>query len=317
MQTSATLNITDNEPIVSITASDATADETAPTSTGKGTFTITRTGLSNTVINVSFTIQTGEGQAVLGTDYVLRRAGTSTDITNNIITLSSGQTSVVLEVIPIDDNLVESSETVMLTLQTGSNYNINANPAQTTATVTIADNENISVVASDATASETDPTGAGKGSFTIVRNGSSAGEITVNFTIATGNGHALRGTDYLLRLAGTADTLTTSSVTLADGVGSVVIEVIPVDDTLKENSKTVVMTLAPSEQYLINAAQTSATVTIADNETVGVTASLPNASETNPTTNGKGGLHLHPWQQHRHANGELHPCHRHRTSHPQ
>jgi hypothetical protein len=119
----ATLLLMDDEPGVSIAATDATAYEGGGDA---GVFTIARTGSTAGSLAVSFTIS---GNAQNGSDYVT--IGES-------VMLQPGQSSVELPVVPLDDLEAEGNETVQLTL--------NVNPAYAvlgagTALVTITDDE--------------------------------------------------------------------------------------------------------------------------------------------------------------------------------
>src|SRR5439155_3735305 len=92
------------------------------------------------------------GTAANGTDY------TSLGST---LTIPAGSSSATVTVTPIDDTLVEGSETVVLTLSSSANYSIGS---PNNATVTIADNDSaptlpaVTVNATTPNASETGPT---------------------------------------------------------------------------------------------------------------------------------------------------------------
>ena len=158
-----------------------------------------------------------------------------------------------MKVTPIDDIAIEGSESVILTLATGSGYVVGA---AKTATVTIADNDlpiTVSVTATDASASETS---VDSGVFTIARVGPLTASLVVYYTLG---GTAQNGTDY---------NLLGNSVTIPAGAASAAVIVKPIDDALTEVSETVTLTLVGTANYDVGAAA-SATVTIADN-TVGV-----------------------------------------------
>ncbi|NCS04263.1 MAG: hypothetical protein GPJ06_20190, partial [Microcystis aeruginosa G13-11] len=154
----------------------------------------------------------------------------------------------------IDDTLAEGSETVILTLGTGTGYTLGAT---NTATVTIADNEVLPVItiaATDGSAGET-LTGqtANPGAFTLTRTGNLTQALTVNYTVA---GTGTKGTDYN-NLTGT--------VSFAAGSATALVNITPIDDTLPEGNETVILTLAAGTGYTVGTANTG-TVTIADNE---------------------------------------------------
>ena len=119
----ATLNIADNEPTVTVTASDPNAAEPNDT----GTFTITRTNTTGN-LTVNYTV---DGTATSSSDY--------SALSGSVI-IPNGQSSAVVTVVPIDDPTVEGSETVTLTIST-SPYHFVGLPSS--ATVNIADNDGL------------------------------------------------------------------------------------------------------------------------------------------------------------------------------
>ncbi|RPI61476.1 MAG: hypothetical protein EHM48_05585, partial [Planctomycetaceae bacterium] len=93
---------------VSISATDASAAEPSNT----GTYTVTRDGSTSGALTVNYTVS---GTATNGTDYTAL-SGT--------VTIPDGQASTTITLSPINDNTVESTETVILTLASGSGYTI-------------------------------------------------------------------------------------------------------------------------------------------------------------------------------------------------
>jgi hypothetical protein len=189
---------------------------------------------------------------------------------NGSTTIPAGSSSATVTVTPIDDTTVESSETVILTLSGNAAYAVGS-PGS--ATVTIADNDQpppppiITVVASDANASESGETGR----FRLTRTGATTAALTVHYTLG---GTAVNGTDY--------QSLSTS-VTIPAGASSVEITVTPIDDTEVEGSETVVLTVSANQAYIAGSSNT-ATVTIADNDrallpTISVSATIAICAE--------------------------------------
>ena len=99
--------------------------------------------------------------------------------------------------------------------------------------------------------------GPGTGSFTIARTGSLAAPLTVRWAFA---GTAEAGPDF---------SGPTQPVTIPAGAASIGFSIRPEDDQLAEGDETVVLTLAPDPAYRIDAAQASASLTIADNDSAG------------------------------------------------
>jgi hypothetical protein len=129
-----TASITDDEPIVTVTAAAATVPEAGPATT----FTITRTGSTASPLTVTFALS---GAAASGTDYVLTGTATSTTAI-----LLPTQATVVLTLTPVDDASGETAEAATLTLSASAAYTVGTPAA---ATVTINDNDPLVVVALD------------------------------------------------------------------------------------------------------------------------------------------------------------------------
>lgn len=113
---------------IGIVATGATASENGPV---PGQFTILRTGDTTNALGVTYSIGSGLGNGSNGIDY------TAINATTTII--PAGQSQVTIAVTPIDDNAVESTESVVLTLASAANYSIQNNAS--TATVTIQDDD--------------------------------------------------------------------------------------------------------------------------------------------------------------------------------
>jgi hypothetical protein len=251
--TSATVTIADDPAIVNISATDATAAEVG---TNSGTFTVTRAG-GNLAATLSVTVGIG-GTATNGGDY----SGIS-----SIVSIPANQPSATVTIAPLADNLVEGSETVVLTISASSTYSIGA---AGTATVTIADDPAIvSINATDASASEVGPDG---GMFTVTRaGGNQAAALSVSVGIG---GTATNGGDY----AGIS-----SLVSIPANQASATVTIAPLPDNVVEGSETVVLTINTSTTYSIGASG-NATVNIADNPAVvSVTASDAGATEGGDT----------------------------------
>ncbi len=117
-------NPTTITPTASISATDTKAAEAG---INPARFRISRTGDISTALAVKYTI---DGTASNGSDY--------TQLTG-VASIAVGQYFVDINITPVDDDLVETSESVILTLTTGTDYDIDA--SQTSAKVTIADND--------------------------------------------------------------------------------------------------------------------------------------------------------------------------------
>jgi len=234
----ASIDITSDDalPTVSLTASDpAAAEPTSP-----GSFRVSRTGRTTASLSVSYTVA---GTATTGTDF--------TTLTGTV-TIPAGTTFGTITVTPVDDTIVETPETVIVTLQASTRYTVGS---PSSATVTITDDDVLSTVtvnATDAAASEPSNTGT----FTVARTGSTTPSLAVTYTLG---GTATSGSDYTAAPAGT--------LTIPAGAASATITVTPVDDSLVESTETVVVTLSAGTGYALGTPST-ATVNIADDEPV-------------------------------------------------
>jgi hypothetical protein len=91
-----------------------------------GSFTVTRSGVTTNAITVSISVS---GSATEGTDY--QPVGSS-------VTMGAGVTSVPITITPIDDTLQEGTETITVTLRSGTGYGLTTT---NTATINLIDNE--------------------------------------------------------------------------------------------------------------------------------------------------------------------------------
>jgi hypothetical protein len=238
---SATVTIADNDaaPAVNITASNAAAAEGVVASTN-GEFTLTRSGSTAAALTVNLGIS---GSATAGTDYTAIPATAS---------FAAGSATAIVPVTIIDDLVTESSETVIISLASGTGYTIGTSSS---ATVTIADNDAapaVGITASVAAAAES-ATAPTHGAFTLTRSGSTAAALTVHFSVS---GSATAGTDY---------TAIPATASFAAGSAAVIVPVTVIDDLVTEGAETVIISLASGTGYTLGTSS-SATVTIADND---------------------------------------------------
>ncbi len=129
-------------PLVTIAATDASAAEAG---TDAGTFRVTRTGSTANALTVNYTVVTGAGQAI-GADYTASLTGS--------VAIAAGQAFADITITPVNDLLIEGSETVTINLTDTANYDLDATA---TATVTIADNDFSTKISAIQGASQTSP----------------------------------------------------------------------------------------------------------------------------------------------------------------
>jgi len=218
---------------------------------------------------VNYAIDQSASTAAYGSDY-------SSPATSGSVTFSAGSSSVNLSVVPIDDSLVESSESVVVRIQSSSgssgSYTIGS---PSSATVLITDNDVGATVNLAATQDAAE--GGQTGIFTFTRDVTS-GSLTVYWSMTGGT--ATLGSDY------SSPSATSGSVTFSAGEASVTLPggIVAVDDALVEGSESVVLRLQSGTgsggSYAVGSAS-SASVSITDNDataTINVSATQ-NAAE--------------------------------------
>lgn len=213
---------------VIVQATDRNASEAGP---DPGRLTVTRNSVGGDLA-VAYTVS---GTATAGVDYAAL-SGT--------VTIPAGQTSADVAVTPIDDDVLETGETVIVTLQGGS-----------TASVVLADVEParpvVAVSLSDLDAAE--PADAGE--FIVWRTGSTAEPLTVDLLVGGTAGH---GIDYGLPL----------TVTFAANSDRVFVKAAPIDDFVTEGPETVTLAVAASSSIQAGP-YAGSTVTIRDDDLPG------------------------------------------------
>lgn len=129
----ATLTIADNDSISVSVAASGTPGETGPAA-GTYTFTASQNVPSDTTINFQMS-----GAAATTGDYNLTSGGTlNYTAPNGTIVIASGTNSITVTLTPVDDALVEGTETAILTVQSGTGYTVGT---PSSATMNIADND--------------------------------------------------------------------------------------------------------------------------------------------------------------------------------
>ncbi|ACU62526.1 Calx-beta domain-containing protein [Chitinophaga pinensis] len=273
----ATINIIDNDntaanKVISIVAAN---DGSEPATNAAFTVSLPTGVTSDEVVTVNFTVA---GTATAGTDYTA--LGTS-------IIIPAGQNSVMLTVPVLDDQIIESTETVTVTITAGAATNAGAFTAGTsnTATVNISDDDNIpsnKVISITAANDGAEP--ASNAAFTIsLPTGVTANEaVTVNFTVA---GTATAGTDY---------TTLGTSVIIPAGQNSVSLNVPVLDDQVIEATETVIVTVTGGSAtaagaFTASATNATSTVDITDNDNTAankVISITRTADGSEPSSNG-------------------------------
>lgn len=246
-QNSATVTIADNDNYeATISATDADADEDGE---DPGTFTVilSPANASGSAITVNYNLS---GTATNTTDF--NNLTGSVDIPN-------GSDTGIITVTPLDDGLVEGSETVQVDLDTGSGY-VPGTPSS--AMLTIADDDNyvVEVSATEDEATE-NPAENGEFTFTVSPANATGSDLVILYSIA---GTATNGNDYNT-ISGTAS--------IPNGDSSVTLSIVPQNDAVVEGTETIEVSINADPAYVLGSNTTaqidlldddSATLTIAD-----------------------------------------------------
>jgi hypothetical protein len=212
---------------------------------GAGTVTITVTRTGNTGGRVTVNFATGDGTATAGADYLP---------TSGTLTFNPGEVNLTFTVPIVQDSVIESNETVLLTLGAPGPAGSALLGTQATATLTIRDDDvSVQFGVADVTVGE----GDGLATITVTRS-SGVGTATVDF--ATRDGTATTGADY---------TPASGRLTFNPGDVTRTITVPILQDELTEPNETILVTLSNASGTAILGTPNTATITIVDDDQPG------------------------------------------------
>ena len=247
--------LTDDTAVsVAVSPSSVTEDGTANL-----VYTFTRTGLTATPLTVNFGVN---GIATFGGDYAQSGAASfSTSLGS--VTFLAGFATAVVTIDPTVDSIVESDESVVLSLNSGTGYAIGS-PNSATGMIT---NDDVIVLPSVSVAvspSSVLEDGTPNLIYTFTRSSLASDPLTVNFTVS---GSATLATDYTQSGASTFSGGGAGSVTFGFGQTTASVTINPKADVMVELDETVVLTLTSGTGYTVGAAAI-ATGTIANDDTL-------------------------------------------------
>ena len=201
------------------------------------------------------------GTATAGSDFTIASSGT--------LTVPKGAKTATIPVTLVDDSVHEGSEKVVLTLAGGSGYAVGS-PG--THTLTIVDDEP-TISFAFASASQRAGEGSGTLDVEVTLDPAPSTDLTLDYTV---DGTATSGSDYAA-LSGT--------LTVPKDATTATIPVTLIDDSVWENSETVLLTLVEGEGYQVGSPGTY-TLTIVDDEpTVSFASASQSAGEESGTRN--------------------------------
>ncbi|MCA2898041.1 Calx-beta domain-containing protein [Microcystis sp. M039S1] len=251
--TPVTGTITNDDTSVTLAVSPASVTEDGSTNL---IYTFTRSGLTTNPLTVNYSIS---GTATLNTDYT--RTGT-----NNTVTFAAGSSTATVTVDPTPDTIVESDETVILTLASGTGYTVGTT-TPVTGTITNVTLPSVTLAVSPSSVTED---GTSNLIYIFMRTGDTTNPLTVNYSIG---GTATNGSDY---------TLLPTSVIFEANSAIATVMVDPTPDTTVENNETVALTLAAGTGYIIGT--TNAVTGTITNDDTSVTLAVSPASVTEDGT---------------------------------
>ncbi|WP_223210863.1 Calx-beta domain-containing protein, partial [Microcystis aeruginosa] len=213
-------------------------------------YTFTRSGVTTDALTVNYTV---EGTATNGTDY--------TSIPTSV-TFAAGSSTATVTVDPTADTIVESDETVVLTLASGTGYTIGTS-TPVTGTITNDDFPQLSI--NDITVVEGKDNNA---ILTVTVDNPNSQPITVNYTTAPIN--ATANVDY---------TSKTGTITIAPNTATATISIPILNDNLNEPDEVFTVTLSNPVNATINPDEAIGQVIITDTLQSAITRTLPNNVE--------------------------------------
>ncbi|MDV2450049.1 putative Ig domain-containing protein [Xanthomonas hortorum] len=211
--------VNDDFPNASIAVAPSSVAEDGATNL---IYTVTLDQAAPSAVSVAFSVG---GTATSGTDYAA---------VSSPLVINAGQTTGTITINPTADATIEPDETVVLTLASGTGYNVGS-PNSATGTILNDDQPTLSI--NDVSVNEGNA-GTSNATFTVSLS-QPAGTGGVSFDIATADGTATAGVDYV------ASSLT--GQTIPAGSSSATFTVLVNGDTLSE----------PNETFFVNVSNIS------------------------------------------------------------
>ena len=264
---SASGTITNDDTDVSVAVAPASVAEDGATNL---VYTFTRNGVTSGSLTVNFSIAVGGANATFPADYSQSGATTYAPPVGTV-TFGPGNSTAMVTVDPAADALVESDETVIFTLTSGTGYNVGS-PSMATGTITN-DDADVSVAVAPAAVAED---GATNLVYTFTRTGFTGLPLTVNFSVGGSATFGPSPDDYT-QTGATTYTTTTGSVTFAPLSSTATVTVNPETDATAEGDETVIITLTAGAGYNI-VSPSSATGTILNDDTLVSVAVSPSST---------------------------------------
>lgn len=234
----------DDLPLIQLALSPASVSEDG---TANLVYSFSRTGPSTSSLSVNYSVS---GSAIPGTDYT----GIATTPTIKTLTFAAGSSTATVSVDPKADTTIEADETVVLSLISGSGYNIGSSAALV-GTIRNDDLPQINLALSPASVTED---GTANLVYSFSRTGPSTHELMVNYSVG---GTAAAGSDY----SGLSTTSASQSIRFAAGSSVARLTLDPTADRTVEPHETVALTLVAGDGYTVGTT-TAITGTISNDD---------------------------------------------------
>lgn len=231
-------------------------------------FTFTRSAATASALNVNYEVS---GTASSNSDYT----GLPSTSSTQTVTIPANASSVSISIDPTADTTIEANETVIFTLNSGTDYSIGTS-GNVTGTIS---NDDIPAVTLSLSPSETSENGSTNLVYTFTLSAPVLSSLTVSYSVA---GTASSGTDY----TGLASTSNPQKVTFPANTSSQVVTIDPTADATIEPDETVVFTLSNGTDYSL-ATTNGVTGTISNDDFTSVTLTV---SPSTVTENGNNNL---------------------------
>lgn len=265
---STNVAITDTD---TATASITTLDDAAEDPANNGHFRVhlSKQNSTGSPITVNYTVS---GTATAGSDYV--PLGGS-------VAVPSGASSsdITVDVTGMEDDLLEGTQTVVVTLSGTDNPQVTIDGAGNQAIIGIIDDEIQTATASLQVAQNGSEVGPTDVIYRVMLTNQNETGAPIAFSINPAGGSAVAGTDYI--------DFSGQTISVPNGATSGTLAVTVIDDNLVEGPETVRAFIANPSLTGLGIANTAATATIADNDTADVTINATSATVIEGSSGGE------------------------------
>ncbi|NER36457.1 MAG: hypothetical protein F6J93_21145 [Oscillatoria sp. SIO1A7] len=195
----------ENAPVTRIVSSGSPGEAGA----ASGTFTFSRGSATQGNVTIAFTVG---GSATTGDDYTAVGADTFT-AGSGTVTIPDGSRTVNITIVPVDDSVIDASETVELALVDGSGYTVST--VSNSANLAIADNDSAGITITQSGGNTNVTEGGATDTYDISLDTIPSNPVTISIAPDTQTDlGAGAGTAIALNFAADATALTPQTVTV-------------------------------------------------------------------------------------------------------